>query len=92
MSSWRAVKGQPGILPAAVPIPSENAHARPLFQGDVRSLLLGAPALIWPVFRATARSAIVVSSVSPERWDTTAAYPALWAILMASSVSDTVPI
>ena len=32
-----------------------------------RSLRLGAPVLIWQVFRATARSAMVVSSVSPER-------------------------
>ena len=45
-----------------------------------------------PVFIATARSAMVVSSVSPERWDTTAVNPALWAILMASKVSDTEPI
>jgi hypothetical protein len=28
----------------------------------------GAPVLIWPQSVATARSAIVVSSVSPERW------------------------
>ena len=33
-----------------------------------RSLLVGAPDLIWPLFVATTRSAIVVSSVSPERW------------------------
>ena len=32
----------------------------------------GAPALIWPTLVATARSAIVVSSVSPERCDITA--------------------
>jgi hypothetical protein len=37
-----------------------------------RSLRLGAPVLIWPAFRATARSAMVVSSVSPDRWETTA--------------------
>ena len=54
--------------------------------------LLGAPVLIWQVFSATARSAIVVSSVSPERWDAIAVYPALCAILIASSVSDTEPI
>ena len=28
-----------------------------------------APVLIWQVLRATARSAIVVSAVSPERWE-----------------------
>ena len=33
------------------------------------SLLLGAPVLIRQVFSATARSAIVVSAVSPERWE-----------------------
>ena len=33
-----------------------------------RSLRQGAPVLIWPVLQATARSAMVVSSVSPERW------------------------
>ena len=32
-----------------------------------RSVRLGAPVLIWQVFKATARSAMVVSSVSPER-------------------------
>ena len=37
-----------------------------------RSLRAGAPVLIWPVPSATARSAIVASSVSPERWDMTA--------------------
>ena len=33
-----------------------------------RSLRAGAPVLIWPLPTATARSAIVVSSVSPLRW------------------------
>ena len=33
-----------------------------------RSDRAGAPVLIWPQPVATARSAIVVSSVSPERW------------------------
>lgn len=28
--------------------------------------------LIWPAFRATAMSAMVVSAVSPERWEMTA--------------------
>ncbi len=41
-----------------------------------RSVRDGAPVLIWPAFTATARSAIVVSSVSPERWEITVAYPA----------------
>ena len=38
----------------------------------MRSERLAEPVLIWPVPRATARSAIVVSSVSPERWLITA--------------------
>ena len=40
-----------------------------------RSLRAGAPALIIPQFVATARSAIVVSSVSPLRCDITDVYP-----------------
>ena len=35
----------------------------------VRSERLAEPVLIWPAHVATARSAIVVSSVSPERWE-----------------------
>merc|ERR1719412_1365497 len=35
----------------------------------VRSERQGAPVFIWPVQRATAKSAIVVSSVPPERWE-----------------------
>ena len=57
-----------------------------------RSERLGAPVLIWQVLSATARSAIVVSAVSPERCEEIAVYPALCAILIASSVSDTEPI
>ena len=34
-----------------------------------RSLRAGAPVLIRPASVATARSAMVVSSVSPERWE-----------------------
>src|ERR1700730_5927078 len=37
----------------------------------VRSPRLNEPVLIWPAPVATARSAIVVSSVSPERWEMT---------------------
>jgi hypothetical protein len=36
-----------------------------------RSLRAGAPVLIWPALTATAMSAIVVSSVSPERCEST---------------------
>ena len=57
-----------------------------------RSPRAGAPVLIWPQLVATARSEIVVSSVSPERWLITQVNPARWARLTASSVSVTVPI
>src|SRR5437764_1489269 len=56
-----------------------------------RSDRAGAPALICPQLVATARSAIVVSSVSPERWDMTLAYPDLVARSIVSSVSVSVP-
>jgi enolase len=52
-----------------------------------RSEREGAPVLIWPQPVATARSAIVTSSVSPERCDMTALYPAEWASRTASIVS-----
>ena len=48
--------------------------------------------MIWPQLVATARSAIVVSSVSPERWLITQVKPARWAMLTASRVSVTEPI
>ena len=57
-----------------------------------RSLRDGAPVLIWPVPIATTRSAIVVSSVSPERCDTIAVQPARRARSIASIVSVSVPI
>jgi CheY-like chemotaxis protein len=50
------------------------------------------PVLIRPQLVATARSAMVVSSVSPERCDITALQPARWAVSTASSVSLRVPI
>ena len=52
----------------------------------------GAPVLIWPAAVATARSAIVVSSVSPERAETMAVQPARRASAIASNVSVSVPI
>jgi len=48
--------------------------------------------LIWAVPIATTKSAIVVSSVSPERWLTMAVQPARRAIAIASIVSVIVPI
>ena len=49
--------------------PSSSSIRRSWLYLATRSLLLGAPVLIWHVFIATAKSAIVVSSVSPERWE-----------------------
>ena len=51
----------------------------------VRSPRVGAPVLICPVPIPTARSAIVVSSVSPERCDTIAVQPARRASRIAPS-------
>ena len=48
--------------------------------------------MICPALVATATSAIVASSVSPDLWDTTAVYPALFAISIASKVSVNEPI
>ena len=58
----------------------------------IRSDRLTEPVLICPVLSATARSAMVVSSVSPERWLMTAVQPARCAISTASIVSVRVPI
>src|SRR3954447_21926934 len=58
----------------------------------MRSLRDAEPVLICPAFVATARSAIVESSVSPERCEITERYPARFAISIASSVSLSVPI
>ena len=48
--------------------PSSSSIRRSWLYLAVRSPRLGAPVLICPAFVATARSAIVVSSVSPLRW------------------------
>ena len=57
-----------------------------------RSERAGAPVLIWPMLSATARSAMVASSVSPERWEVTAVQPARWQVSTASMVSVREPI
>jgi hypothetical protein len=58
----------------------------------MRSLRDAEPVLIWPVARATAKSAMVESSVSPLRWLATLLYPWRCANWMASIVSVSVPI
>jgi hypothetical protein len=50
------------------------------------------PVLICPALVPTAMSAIMLSSVSPERCETTQVYPARLAIVIAENVSDSVPI
>src|SRR3989304_1755185 len=56
--------------------PSSSSMRRRRLYLAVRSPRAGAPALIWPQPVATARSAIVVSSVSPLRGGITQAQPA----------------
>ena len=58
----------------------------------MRSERLIEPVLIWPAFVPTAMSAMVESSVSPERWLMTAVQPARLAISIAAKVSLNVPI
>src|SRR5271168_1220990 len=57
-----------------------------------RSDRLAEPVLIWPALVATAMSAMVASSVSPERWLMIALYLLRWAIWTESRVSVRVPI
>src|ERR1019366_5563094 len=72
--------------------PSRSSMRSNWLYFEMRSVRLAEPVLIWPALVATARSAMKGSSVSPERCETTAVYPALAAICMVSSVSVTVPI
>src|SRR6266849_3119376 len=58
----------------------------------MRSVREAEPVLIWPAAVATARSAINVSSVSPERCEMIELYPAFRASSIASIVSVTLPI
>ena len=54
-------------VPSAPFAPSSSAMRSSWLYFALRSLRHGAPVLIWPQFVATAMSAIVESSVSPER-------------------------
>src|SRR5918992_1093045 len=75
----------------AVSPSSSSIRSRRLYFA-VRSPREGAPALIWPAPVATARSAMVVSSVSPDRWETTRPKPASAAWETTSRASVSVPI
>src|SRR5919106_1108161 len=86
-------KLQYGAVPAyRAPSPSSSSMRRSWLYLVVRSPLEGAPALICPAPVATARSAIVVSSVSPDRWEMTVPNPPPRARPTTSSVSVSVPI
>jgi hypothetical protein len=75
---------------ASAPISSSMRRSWLYFA--VRSPRHGAPALIWPQLNPTARSAIKLSSVSPERCEHITPHPATLAILTASIASVIVPI
>ena len=61
------------ILPArrTVPCPSSSSIRRSWLYFAIRSVRRAEPVLICPAFIATARSAMNVSSVSPDRWEIT---------------------
>merc|ERR1719440_2188421 len=72
--------------------PSSSSMRRSWLYFARRSERHGAPVLICPVRRPTTKSAMKVSSVSPERCDTITPQPASWLILHASIASVTEPI
>src|SRR5262249_9102005 len=88
-----APHGQPHRAPRARPPRPRKAAASPRSSSmrssrlyfATRSERAGAPVLIWPQLVATARSAMVVSSVSPERCDITLVYA--WRVA-SSTVSN----
>ena len=86
---YRLNARRPGYSASA---PSASSIRSSWLYFATRSVRDGAPVLICPHPVATARSAIVTSSVSPERWDITAVYPSSRAIRIAASVSVSVPI
>lgn len=55
------------VPPYRASLPSSSSIRRSWLYLQIRSVRLAEPVLICPVFNATARSAIVVSSVSPDR-------------------------
>src|SRR4026209_2596344 len=72
--------------------PSSSSMRRSWLYFATRSERAGAPVLIWPQFVATARSAMVTSSVSPERWLIMQRRPLRWARSTESRVSVSEPI
>src|ERR1700740_1783119 len=86
---FRARADRPGNFAA---VPSSSSMRRSWLYLATRSVRDIEPVLIWPALVATARSAMNVSSLSPDRWEMTIPYDALRAMLMASSVWVSVPI
>mmetsp|Transcript_39509 Transcript_39509/g.86294 ORF Transcript_39509/g.86294 Transcript_39509/m.86294 type:complete len:279 (-) Transcript_39509:3657-4493(-) len=88
--------GQPTVRkfsPAYVHFePSSSSMRKSWLYLARRSDLHGAPVLICPARRPTARSAMNVSSVSPDLWETMTPQPAFVASRAASMASDTEPI
>src|SRR5262249_32529759 len=78
--------------PKRAAAPSSSSIRSSWLYLQIRSVRLADPVLIWPAAVPTARSAIVESSVSPDRCEMIVAYCASAAIFTASSVSVTVPI
>src|SRR5204862_1941812 len=72
--------------------PRSSSMRRSWLYFATRSDRAGAPVLIWPQLVATARSAMVVSSVSPERWLIMQRNPLRCARSTESSVSVREPI
>ena len=65
---WRRLpENRPPVRGQTISSSMASMRRRRLYLA-VRSLRQGAPVLIWPQAVATARSAMVVSSVSPLRW------------------------
>src|SRR5271170_8295431 len=82
-----------GVFPAyTAPSPSAQPMRRSWLYLATRSDRESEPVLICPALVATARSAMNVSSVSPERWLMTERYPAFVAIRIVSNVSVSEPI
>src|SRR5919107_1684110 len=65
-ASWR-MASRPAYRPV---FPSASSMRSSWLYFATRSVRLADPVLIWPALVATARSAIVTSSVSPERCET----------------------
>lgn len=81
------------VFPAYLaPAPNSSSMRKIWLYFAKRSERHGAPVLIWPVLKPTTKSAMNVSSVSPERCDTIVPQPLLLANKWARMDSVTVPI